>query len=148
MAQRCAYTRCRAYCSLTNSERLTTAPAREGFVSVCACTEPAGTGIGAVCVERGRQTWPKKLSNHTHAMTPILDKETMNEAPYSRATRCEEALALGNPRKKGSRASLLADQPQRRCVQTYWHTAVLFVADTRRSILPVDSRLTLRGWLL
>ena len=27
---------------------------------VCACTEPAGTGIGAVCVERGGQTSPKK----------------------------------------------------------------------------------------
>ena len=37
----------------TDSERFTTRPAREGFVSI-ACTEPVGTGISAVCVERGR----------------------------------------------------------------------------------------------
>ena len=38
----------------TNSERLTAKPAREGFVIICAYTQPIGTGIGAVCVERGR----------------------------------------------------------------------------------------------
>ena len=38
--------------SCTNSIRPTTAPAREGSVGVCACTEPAGTPIGAVCVGR------------------------------------------------------------------------------------------------
>ena len=52
--------------SSANSSRLTTALAREGFVSVCACTEPAGTGIGAVCVERGGQTWPNKMMDHTY----------------------------------------------------------------------------------
>ena len=39
----------------TNSERLTATRAREGFIGVCACTEPVGTGIGAVCIERGRR---------------------------------------------------------------------------------------------
>ena len=45
----------------TNSERLTARPAREGFVVICACTEPIGAGIGAVCVERGRPKWPRSI---------------------------------------------------------------------------------------
>ena len=44
----------------TNSERVT-ATAREGFVRTCACTEPDGTDIGAVHVERGRNL----MLNHT-----------------------------------------------------------------------------------
>ena len=46
--------------SSTNCERLATASAREGFVCVCACTEPAGSGIGAVCVERVDKRGGKK----------------------------------------------------------------------------------------
>ena len=46
-----------------NSERLTAKPAREGFVSMCACIEPVRTGIGAVYVEYGRPEW---LINQTH----------------------------------------------------------------------------------
>ena len=33
---------------------------------MCASTEPAGTGIGAVCVLRSGQTLPKQMLNHTH----------------------------------------------------------------------------------
>ena len=33
---------------------------------MCACTEPVRTGIGAVCVEYGRPTWPITMLNHTH----------------------------------------------------------------------------------
>ena len=51
-------TRCRAL--------LTAKPAREGFVSMCACTEPVRTGIGAVCVEYGRPKWRITMLNHTH----------------------------------------------------------------------------------
>ena len=58
--------RCRTYSSSTSSERITTAPAREGVFIVCACTEPAGSDYGAVCVERGGQTLPNKMLNHTH----------------------------------------------------------------------------------
>ena len=50
----------------TNSKRLTTEPAGEGFDRVCECTEPAGTNIGAVSVGRGGQTWPKQMLNLTH----------------------------------------------------------------------------------
>ena len=39
--------------------------------SVCACTESAGTGTGAVCVERGGLTWPKKGLNHKEGGTHI-----------------------------------------------------------------------------
>ena len=42
---------------------------REGFVSMCACTEPVRTGIGAVCVEYGRPEWPITMLNHTHNHT-------------------------------------------------------------------------------
>ena len=48
-----------------NSKRITAKPAREGFVGMCACTEPVGTGIGAVCVEYGRPKWPITMLNHT-----------------------------------------------------------------------------------
>ena len=48
-----------------NSKRLTAKPAREGFVSMCACTEPVRTGIGAVCVEYGRPKWPITMFNST-----------------------------------------------------------------------------------
>ena len=57
-------TRCRAW--LINSQRLTSKPAREGFVSMCACTEPVRTGIGAVRVEYGRPKCPITMLNHTH----------------------------------------------------------------------------------
>ena len=40
----------------TNPERLTTTLARESFISICACTEPIGTGIGGVRFGRGRPT--------------------------------------------------------------------------------------------
>ena len=46
-----------------NSKRITANPAREG-VSMCACTEPVRTGIGAVCVEYGRPKWPLTMLNH------------------------------------------------------------------------------------
>ena len=49
----------------TNSERLTARPAREGFVTICACREPIGTGIGTVCVERGRPMRPITMLTDT-----------------------------------------------------------------------------------
>ena len=49
---------------LINSKRITAKPAREGFVSMCACKEPIRTGIGAVCVEYGRRKWPITMLNH------------------------------------------------------------------------------------
>ena len=54
---------------LIHSKRVTAKPAREGFVSMCACTEPVRTGIGAVCVEYGRSKWPITTLNHTHNHT-------------------------------------------------------------------------------
>ena len=49
-----------------NSKRITAKPAREGFVSMCACTEPVRTGIGAVCVGYCRPKWPITMLNHPH----------------------------------------------------------------------------------
>ena len=66
------------------------------------CTEPAGTGIGAVCVERGGQTWPKQRLNlddtHTNRKTP-------SKAPYPGIRAVMKRLFssfffLGKPRKK------------------------------------------------
>ena len=67
-AQPCLLTHVAAPGSI-NSKRLAAKPAREGFVSMCACTEPVGTGIGAVCVEYGRLRWPITMLNHTHIHT-------------------------------------------------------------------------------
>ena len=58
--------------SSTNSERLTARRAREDLVIFCACTEPIGIDIGAVCVERGRPKWPT-------TMLTDADKETYRE---------------------------------------------------------------------
>ena len=52
-----------------NSKRITAKPAREGFVIMCACTEPVRTGIGAVCVEYGRPKGPITMLNHTYNQT-------------------------------------------------------------------------------
>ena len=54
-----------------NSKRITAKPAREGFGSMCACTEPDRTGIGAVCVEYGRRKWRITMLNHKDSETNI-----------------------------------------------------------------------------
>ena len=46
-----------------NSKRITAKPAREGFVSMRACTESVRTDIGAVCVVYGRPKWPITMLN-------------------------------------------------------------------------------------
>ena len=43
----------------------------KGFVSMCACTEPVRTGIGAVCVEYGRPKWPITMLNHTYIQNNV-----------------------------------------------------------------------------
>ena len=73
---------------------------------MCASTEPAGTGIGAVCVERVGQAWPKRMLNHTH----IPKNSKLGTLP-SYTIRYEEAFFfLQNQEKKAraprSRASL------------------------------------------
>ena len=40
--------------------------AQVGLVNMCACVEPVGTAVGAVCVEYGRPKWPITMLNHTH----------------------------------------------------------------------------------
>ena len=60
---------------MINSKRITAKPAREVFVSMCACTEPVRTGIGAVCVEYGRPMWPITMLNHTNKHTYIQKKK-------------------------------------------------------------------------
>ena len=72
--------------------RLTPAPAQEGFVE-CACTEPAGTGIGCVCVLRSGRMWTENI-NHTrqHSGTHT-SRETLNDASYARTARFEAAFS-------------------------------------------------------
>ena len=87
----------------TKSERLTTKPAREGFASMCACTEPVRTGVGVVCVEYGRLEWPITMLNYTHGEK----KKHLHYTPLM--TRYEEAFfSLENQEKKGSRFALRA----------------------------------------
>ena len=73
-----------------NSKRNTAKPAREGFVSMCARTEPVRTGIGAVCVEYGRPKWPITMLNHTYIHNNVLFFLLLQ--PFARTTRYEEAF--------------------------------------------------------
>ena len=71
---------------------------------MCTSTEPVGTGIGAVCVNRGRPKRPLTMLNHTHALT---------ENKKSHPTRSQDPLwrgflFLGKPREKGSRFAFRA----------------------------------------
>ena len=54
----------------TNSQGLIAKPVREELPVICACTGPVETGLGALYVECGGQTWPKKrLTLHEHTLT-------------------------------------------------------------------------------
>ena len=81
--------------SSINSKRLTTTPIQESFVSMCACTEPAATGIGTVCVERGGQTGPKKMLNHAHT------EKQKPRRPTPVRSVMKRLFFLGKTRKKG-----------------------------------------------
>ena len=91
-----------------NSKRITVKPAREGFVSMCACTEPVRTGIVAVCVEYGRPKWPITMLNHTnrHPWYRIMFVFFLFLAPYVRTTRYEEAFLLKDKKRARSLRSL------------------------------------------
>ena len=69
-----------------NSNRLTAKPAREAFVSMCVCTEPVRTGIGAVCVDYGRPTWPITMLNHTDIPGTEKCFHFLFLAPHARTT--------------------------------------------------------------
>ena len=114
--------------SSTNAERLSPARAREGFVCVFACTEPAGTGNGAMCVERGGQMWPKKLLNthdDTVAQTHTLAyRETQNKVPYFRTTCFEEAFFRKKTKKKRL-ARHISIQPRRAVLASTFFFVIL-----------------------
>ena len=57
---------------------------------MCACTEPNGTGIGAVCVERGvtKQSRKTILEPHSHPPTPAHTISTRHTLlSYDRAVK-------------------------------------------------------------
>ena len=72
---------------------------------MCANTEPVGTGIGAVCGDRGGLfKWKITVLNHTqshkhtitHTNIPGIEKSLvfLFLSPYARTTRYEEAFFL------------------------------------------------------
>ena len=65
---------------------------------MCAWAEPAGTGVGAVCVERGEQTWPKKMFNHIHKIKTKKRHFTLVRSVKKRPF----PLGTSTPPKKGS----------------------------------------------
>ena len=58
---------------------------------MCACTEPVGTGIGAVCVECGRPKWP---------ILHILAEKIEKTLYTPRMTRYDEAFFPWKTKKK------------------------------------------------
>ena len=88
----------------TNSDRLTARPAREDFLLICACTESIGAGIGAVCVERGRPTWPITMLTDANQRR---NTQKIKKDPSRLAWPVVKSLlfSLGNQEKKASRAS-------------------------------------------
>ena len=85
-------TRCRAWLDQLFTNYSETSTAREGFVSMCACTEPVRTGIDAVCVEYGQPKWPITMLNHTNIPGTERCFVFLFLAPYARTTRYEEAF--------------------------------------------------------
>ena len=62
--------------------------------------------IGAVCVERDGQAWPKTMLNNTHDDTVThTNRTTTREAPYSRTTK--RLFFLGKTRENISRFALV-----------------------------------------
>ena len=66
---------------------------------MCACVEPVGTAIGAVCVESGGRKW---MLNHTHTHREECFA-FLFLTPYARTTRYEGAfISLKNHGQKSS----------------------------------------------
>ena len=68
----------------TNSQGLRAKPVREELSVICACRGPVGTGLGAVYVDRGGQTWPKNMFTHTNKHTSTYKQRKAFKAPYLR----------------------------------------------------------------
>ena len=69
---------------------------------MCACTEPDGSGIGAVYVKFGGQTWPKNILTHINTHKPIPFQDNIP----SSAIRYQEAFVRWKTKNKGSRFAL------------------------------------------
>ena len=67
------------------------------FVSVCAWTKPAGTGVGAVSVDCGGYMWPKTTLNHIHTPTHTVTEKLETRHP---ALRYEETFFPRRTKKK------------------------------------------------
>ena len=72
----------------------------------CACTEPVGTGICAVCVERGRPKWPITMLNHTHKTHKHTDTQTLEQLGFLRAETSKYYLKMKTLSEKKRRADL------------------------------------------
>ena len=92
----------------TNSQGLAAKPAQEELSVICACTGPVGTGLGAVHVECGGQTCPKKnVDLRKHAQTHKQRKSS--KAPYPRMrSDMKRLFFLGKTKKKRLSAARLA----------------------------------------
>ena len=66
---------------------------------MCACAEPVGTAIGAVCVESGGRKW---ILNHAHTLYRRMFI-FLFLAPYARTTRYEEAFFAWKTKQKKAR---------------------------------------------
>ena len=76
---------------------------------MCACVEPVGTAIGAVCVEYGRPKWPITMLNHTRCTEecfvfyfwhPMLVRPVMNKLFFPWKTKEYKARYARAPHDK------------------------------------------------
>ena len=81
---------------------------------MCACTEPDGSGIGAVYVECDGQTWPINMLTHTNKYTQT-DTFFQGNLPSS-AIRYQGALVRYETKKR--RLALRARAPHYKILAT------------------------------
>ena len=73
---------------------------------MCACVEPVGTAVGAVCVEYGRPKWPITMLNHTSLAEKNVLIFHFWHPTHTRTTRYEEAFLPEGKRRDRSLRSL------------------------------------------
>ena len=96
----------------------TTAQIREGFIRMCACTEPAGADVGALCVQRMDKRGRKQCW-----ITHTLKEKLKPRHPTLVRSVMMRHFSLEKPRKKI--LALRVGAPHCTCTSTNYRQTVL-----------------------